>query len=524
MQEDPATQNLAIQTPTTTINHTTTRTSTIPSAGHGLFTTKAFGEGEAVLVLPRALLYVLDRALEKDVCGECFHDGPVRNIVQAGTSRGEDGKGGELCERCKDVWYCSQECRIEGRKRGHGIECEGRAQGSRGRDWVDQAVERLAAMKEEGVLDERVIQAFGEDDGGLEGDEWKRRLPGRVSSPFALRMKVGRAKVRRRALDFKTPTGDKLGMVLDPVLGMINHSCEPNAYIVFDGPQVSLRTYVPVAKDAELFTSYTDPSYPFAWRQALLKVAYSFDCNCPKCKQGPSGPEDAFLHPITNAPSSLETLNFHPATPSPNLPEHTTYIGPSDHETNRSHTIRQSHTLLEKSRGSLRQHEPASALEYAELGIQSLAGTQMIPPTRQPYPDLRLSKLQALIQLDMHADALAQAAYIHFFIDPVLYPHVFAPQRVVHTFQLVRILLQKPRSWHPAGFDLISIAWGLLEQVNGQVKMSHGKTSGLSEKVGRLRDETERNVLPMLGITAEALMERFEQQWEAFRWFAETVE
>ncbi|KAI9677909.1 MAG: hypothetical protein M1829_002406 [Trizodia sp. TS-e1964] len=50
-----------------------------------------------------------------------------------------------------------------------------------------------------------------------------------------------------------TPGLDSIGTAFDPKPSQINHSCEPNAFIVFDGPSITIRSLHEIKKDEEIF-------------------------------------------------------------------------------------------------------------------------------------------------------------------------------------------------------------------------------------------------------------------------------
>lgn len=53
-----------------------------------------------------------------------------------------------------------------------------------------------------------------------------------------------------------------LGIGFDPVLCSANHSCEPNAAVVFNQPKLVLRAITPVKKGDEIFIKYVDVTNP----------------------------------------------------------------------------------------------------------------------------------------------------------------------------------------------------------------------------------------------------------------------
>ena len=97
------------------------------------------------------------------------------------------------------------------------------------------------------------------------------------------------------AYTLSTPTFDPIGVALDPIIGRANHSCDPNAFIAFDQPQVSVRALKAISKDEEVLVSYIDTSIPFDYRQAQLLDMFHFRCQCVKCRRGSGQIEDDFL-------------------------------------------------------------------------------------------------------------------------------------------------------------------------------------------------------------------------------------
>ncbi|KAJ3187906.1 hypothetical protein HDU85_006299 [Gaertneriomyces sp. JEL0708] len=70
-----------------------------------------------------------------------------------------------------------------------------------------------------------------------------------------------------------------------PTLSLINHSCRPNAAIVFSGSTAVLRSIRPIAPGEEILQSYTEISEPQHVRQKELSEAYFFKCDCTECRR-----------------------------------------------------------------------------------------------------------------------------------------------------------------------------------------------------------------------------------------------
>ncbi|KAM4693769.1 histone-lysine N-methyltransferase SMYD3 isoform 2-T2 [Discoglossus pictus] len=72
---------------------------------------------------------------------------------------------------------------------------------------------------------------------------------------------------------------------LYPSMSLLNHSCDPNCVIVFEGKCLLLRTVKEIPKGEELTISYIDVKMPTHMRQAQLQRQYCFMCNCHRCLQ-----------------------------------------------------------------------------------------------------------------------------------------------------------------------------------------------------------------------------------------------
>lgn len=128
-----------------------------------------------------------------------------------------------------------------------------------------------------------------------------------------------------------------IGVSISPVTALINHSCVPNAVVVFPSfPEstssasrymavVALRDLEP---DEEVVTSYVDLSLPRRERQRELMERYKFQCRCEGCTNtttaktgGVIDPREAMLCPAA-AGSGCEGLIAIPGPlcPPPSAP------------------------------------------------------------------------------------------------------------------------------------------------------------------------------------------------------------
>ncbi|KAJ3007288.1 hypothetical protein HKX48_009220 [Thoreauomyces humboldtii] len=74
-----------------------------------------------------------------------------------------------------------------------------------------------------------------------------------------------------------------LGVGVFPNLSLVNHSCSPNAAIVFEGSTPTLRAIREIEAGAEVFQSYMSVAEPRYVRALELKETYFFACACDLC-------------------------------------------------------------------------------------------------------------------------------------------------------------------------------------------------------------------------------------------------
>jgi SET domain-containing protein len=82
-----------------------------------------------------------------------------------------------------------------------------------------------------------------------------------------------------------------LGASLDIVTSLINHSCDPNVFVVFEGNSLHIRPIRKLLAGEELTQCYTDVDMDVLIRRPSLKSEYFFDCHC-KCTLQPVRPKN----------------------------------------------------------------------------------------------------------------------------------------------------------------------------------------------------------------------------------------
>ncbi|KIO17648.1 hypothetical protein M407DRAFT_32673, partial [Tulasnella calospora MUT 4182] len=97
------------------------------------------------------------------------------------------------------------------------------------------------------------------------------------------------------------PSLTSIGVAISPLAALINHSCEPNAVVVFPRsstvPQpgsdpLEVVAIKDIAAGEEILTSYVDISLPRHLRIKELQERYMFTCTCTACSRVKDGTVD----------------------------------------------------------------------------------------------------------------------------------------------------------------------------------------------------------------------------------------
>ncbi|KAM9608521.1 histone-lysine N-methyltransferase SMYD3 isoform 3-T3 [Morphnus guianensis] len=75
-----------------------------------------------------------------------------------------------------------------------------------------------------------------------------------------------------------------VGVGLYPSMSLLNHSCDPNCVIVFEGYQLLLRSVREIQIGEELTISYIESLMTTSERQKQLMRQYCFECDCLLCQ------------------------------------------------------------------------------------------------------------------------------------------------------------------------------------------------------------------------------------------------
>lgn len=74
-----------------------------------------------------------------------------------------------------------------------------------------------------------------------------------------------------------------VGVGLYPSMSLLNHDCQPNCIMMFEGKRLTLRAVRVIRSAEELTISYTDILAPSKDRRSQLQEQYHFRCECKRC-------------------------------------------------------------------------------------------------------------------------------------------------------------------------------------------------------------------------------------------------
>ncbi|KAN0085790.1 hypothetical protein V8E55_006924 [Tylopilus felleus] len=104
-----------------------------------------------------------------------------------------------------------------------------------------------------------------------------------------------------------SPSLTPIGAAVSPLVALTNHSCVPNAVVVFprssksklNEPVMNLIALRDIPAGEEVSIAYIDTTLPTMQRQKVLTETYNFTCQCPLCKQADTvvDPREAVLCP-----------------------------------------------------------------------------------------------------------------------------------------------------------------------------------------------------------------------------------
>ncbi|XP_026455132.1 histone-lysine N-methyltransferase ASHR1-like isoform X1 [Papaver somniferum] len=261
--------------------------STTPEKGRCLISTRNFSPGE-VIITQEPYVCVPNNSSESK-CDGCFKSVNLKK-----------------CSACQVPWYCGSTCQKSEWKL-HRIECQALARLSKERRKSLTPSLRLMVrlyLKRK-LQNERVFQTTATDNYNLvealvdhmsDIGEKQLVLYAQMANLVNLILEWPNSNIKEIAQNFSKLACNAhticdselrpLGTGLYPVISIINHSCSPNAVLVFEGRRAVVRAVELIPQGTEVFITYVETAESTAARQKALKEQYFFTCSCPCCKKG----------------------------------------------------------------------------------------------------------------------------------------------------------------------------------------------------------------------------------------------
>ncbi|KAF5362827.1 hypothetical protein D9757_012175 [Collybiopsis confluens] len=274
------------------------------SNGRGIWTLRPIRAGESIIVT-KAFAASLSNQNLPSYCSSCF--APA------------DPNGMQRCTKCRAAYYCDSICQTNDWAI-HKHECSSLQQ------WFQAAPSKDILPPSDAV---RCLSRM----------VWKRQRkgPGSVQAKEIANMQSNRSSLKPSAYETHTylahslvqflgltnpaemaeyglasaadlvdlisrfvtntfsvtdPALTALGAAVSPVIALINHSCEPNAAVIFPRATADSKSQEPsmqviairdIYPQEEILTSYIDTTLPTDLRQAALQETYNFTCTCSLC-------------------------------------------------------------------------------------------------------------------------------------------------------------------------------------------------------------------------------------------------
>jgi hypothetical protein len=233
-----------------------------------------------------------------------------------------------------------------------------------------------------------------------------------------------------------------IGLCLDPVLARVNHCCQPNAAITFNGRCATLRAILPIAKDEQIFISYIDETQRGEVRQAALKESWFFTCDCARCiEPNLASSYRSFLQSPVVTVASLNTLIPHKETKEfaeqllrEEAPTDILRLYSSLHVIRHIEHLNANPPTLPIGPALNRR------LEALKSNISSLNDFLLIHHFTQPFPTLLNEVYLIYLQKEDYMSALIILLFLVIYTDPVEYPSPFHPQRATRLLALHKLL------------------------------------------------------------------------------------
>ncbi|KAJ4700614.1 histone-lysine N-methyltransferase ASHR1-like [Melia azedarach] len=257
----------------------------LPEKGRCLFTNKDFSPGE-VIISQEPYVCVPNNSSSNSRCDGCFASSNLKK-----------------CSACQVVWYCGSGCqKLEWKL--HRVECQALSRlDKEKRKSVTPSIRLMVKLYLRRKLQsEMVIPTTATDNYSLvealvshisDIHEKQLVLYAQMANLVNSILQWPEINIKEIAENFSKLACNAhticdselrpLGTGLYPVISIINHSCLPNAVLVFEGRVAVVRAVQHMPKGAEVLISYIETAGSTMTRKKALTEQYLFTCTCPRC-------------------------------------------------------------------------------------------------------------------------------------------------------------------------------------------------------------------------------------------------
>jgi hypothetical protein len=328
-------------------------------------------------------------------------------------------------------------------------------------------------------------------------------------------------QVLTNSLTLVTPTFDPIGVCFDPLAALANHSCDPNAFVVMDGPVISFRALNDIPKDQEITISYVDATNPFHRRQHELQSRHYFQCTCPKCEKGATLDQDQFLRSANRLSPEWQEIADRTEKQYQLGSKAENKVG-DDSASQRLATLQGLGFYHLEAAKHVSNDEARSVLQE---GIKICSQSGMFSMTRQPYASLLHDLMVNQLSLSQFVPAFRTGLRIYFDVNPTLFPQLHHPLRVVHDWTLAKIAMYLASEYREgereasqmvkeAGLELGVIAYGFLMDVLTGLPWSHGEDCSLAAQAFQKFNEMKPEIAQ---VDRRLLENEREAQWSKMK-------
>ncbi|KAI1421675.1 hypothetical protein F5Y12DRAFT_688704 [Xylaria sp. FL1777] len=522
--------------------------SQIPGAGKGLFAQIPFSPGDTVAAVDRPHVTEIEIDWMLDTCAWCCQRravDPIEKKMAASMGLPHGFTEIKSCTGCRRVGYCSRACQSKAWKREHKHECKVISAD----DVPPLPPDARAAIKILGRLktdpdnefaNVRKISGF-----------WPARDPNGLSEIRIQNQKkyddyqvLGHAawlysgKPNIDGLDLKSLSrqivsnimsnaiplssvfdGIPVGIAFDPLISSANHSCDPNASLVFNQPRHEIRALRRIEAGEEIFINYIEITNPFSVRQAELKEGYFFTCQCTKCKKGVNLEADKFLEQPEDLGSEYckladELVGQHES-------ELWRYLAPdSDDEAQRRVAA------MEAESFAVLRNEKAQ-IDDTKKAIQMCIGSRMWHWTRQPVPQLCRRLSTQYLESGSVYKGFRLGVKLHIEILPVMYSQEFHPDRLVNAWAvstLINVLCGPShedlyQELAQGGLQLRILYFGFLFYLHEHTPRMFGPDTPF----GKVAQNTYQQIMAGVSIPEAEIKEKVQAAWPSLEALAKNV-